>query len=116
MFTLSKLLFGAGLLAGSLHHGWAHYDTERAFTLEGRIGQVEYVNPHVLLRVQPVGDTTRTWLAVLAPPARMTRRGLPADSVRVGQTARLYGYPHREHSNEMRAERITFGDRTTELR
>lgn len=116
MFILSKLFLGAGMLAGSLHHGWAHYDAKRAFTLDGTIEHVEYVNPHVLVRVQAAGDTTRTWLSVLAPPARMTRRGLPADSVRVGQTARVYGYPHREHSMEMRAERISFGDRTTELR
>jgi hypothetical protein len=110
-----KLLAAAALLAGS-HHGWADYDTDRAFTLEGRIGQVEYVNPHVLIQVRPSDDTARTWLAVLAPPSRMTRRGLPADSVRVGQTARLYGYPHKEIEDEMRAERITIAGRTTELR
>jgi hypothetical protein len=115
MIAFPKLLIGVGLLAAS-HHGWADYDTERAFTLEGRIGKVDYINPHVLIRVQPADDSTRTWLAVLAPPSRMTRRGLPADSVRVGETARLYGYPHKEIRDEMRAERITFGTRTTELR
>jgi hypothetical protein len=101
---------------GALHHGWAHYDTERAFTLNGTIQQVEYANPHVLVRVRPADDSTRTWLAVLAPPSRMTRRGLPNGSLRTGQTARLYGYPHKEIADEMRAERITLGDRTTELR
>jgi hypothetical protein len=115
MIAVSKLLVGAGLLAG-VHHGWADYDTERAFTLEGRISKVEYINPHVLVRVRPTTDTSRTWLAVLAPPSRMTHRGLPEDSVRVGQAARLYGYPHKEIAEEMRAERITIGERTTELR
>jgi hypothetical protein len=115
MFTISKMILGASLLAG-VHHGWADYDTERAFTLEGTIQKVQYVNPHVLVQVQPKADTTMSWLAVLAPPSRMTRRGLPRDSVRVGRTARLYGYPHREHSDEMRAERITLGGGTTELR
>jgi len=116
MIAMSKLLIGAGLLAALSHHGWADYDTERAFTLDGTIGKIEYVNPHVLVRVQPAGDTARTWLAVLAPPSRMTRRGLPVDSLRLGQTARLYGYPHKEIADEMRAERITIGGRTTELR
>jgi hypothetical protein len=102
--------------ARALHHGWAHYDTERAFTLDGTIQQVEYANPHVLVRVRPAGDSSRTWLAVLAPPSRMTRRGLPNGALRSGQTARLYGYPHKETADEMRAERITIGDRTTELR
>lgn len=116
MIAISKLLVGAGLLSAVSHHGWADYDTERAFTLDGTIGTIEYVNPHVLVRVQPAGDTARTWLAVLAPPSRMTRRGLPGDSLRVGQAARLYGYPHKELPDEMRVERITIGDRTTELR
>lgn len=116
MLTISKIILGASLLAGWLHHGWADYDSDRAFTLEGTIQEVQYVNPHVLVQVQPKADTTMSWLAVLAPPSRMTRRGLPQDSVRVGLTARLYGYPHREHSDEMRAERIIMGGRTTELR
>ena len=115
MFAISKLLIGAGLL-GAFHHGWANYDAERAFTLEGTIRKVDYVNPHVLVEVRPADDSARTWLAVLAPPSRMTRRGLPADSVRVGGAARLHGYPHKEIPDEMRAERITIGDRTTELR
>ena len=120
------LLFAAAALAvvgaaspagtATLHHGWAHYDTEKAFTLTGTIQHIDYGNPHVRVRVRPADDTTRTWLSVLAPPSRMTRRGLPEGSLRVGQTARLYGYPHREIANEMRAERITIGETTTELR
>jgi hypothetical protein len=116
MLTVTKITLVLGLIAGGLHHGWADYDTERAFTLEGTIQKVQYVNPHVLVDVRSLDDSTVTWLSVLAPPSRMTRRGLPKDSVRVGLTARLYGYPHREHSGEMRAERITMGGRTTELR
>ena len=116
MITVPKILLAAGLFASASHHGWADYDTKRAFTLEGTIGTIEFVNPHVLVRVRSADDTTNTWLAVLAPPSRMTRRGLPNDSLRVGQTARLYGYPHKEIADEMRAERITISGRTTELR
>jgi hypothetical protein len=112
----AKLLLAAPLLAAASHHGWADYDTERAFTLEGTIRTVEFVNPHVLIRVRPADDSTRTWLAVLAPPSRMNRRGMPSDSVQVGRTATLYGYPHKEIGDEMRAERITINGRTAELR
>ena len=121
MFSVTKLLLaapllGAPLLAAAVHHGWADYDAERAFTLEGTIRTVEFVNPHVLIQVRPADDTTRTWLAVLAPPSRMNRRGMPADSVEVGRTARLYGYPHKTIADERRAERITIGWHTAELR
>jgi Family of unknown function (DUF6152) len=113
---ITKILLAAGLFTAASHHGWADYDTKRAFTLKGTIRTVEFVNPHVLVQVRPADDSTKTWLAVLAPPSRMNRRGLPSDSVRVGQTARLYGYPHKEIADEMRAERITIDGRTTELR
>ena len=116
MFPLTKLLLAAPLLGAAGHHGWADYDADRAFTLEGTIRTVEFGNPHVMIRVRPGDDTTRTWLAVLAPPSRMNRRGMPQDSVQVGQVARLYGYPHKEIADEMRAERITIGGHTAELR
>ena len=116
MSRFPKLLLAAPLLVAASHHGWADYDTERAFTLVGTIGSVEFINPHVLIEVRPADDSTRTWLAVLAPPARMNRRGMPSDSVQAGRTAALYGYPHKEIADEMRAERITINGRTAELR
>ncbi len=115
MIATAKLLAVAGLLAG-LHHGWADYDAERAFTLDGSVSKVEYINPHVLINVRSADDTARTWLAVLAPPSRMTRRGLPEGSVSVGQTVRLDGDPHKQVEDARRAERITVGEQTVELR
>ena len=35
---------------------------------------------------------------------------------KVATPAKVVGYPSREHPDEMRAERITIGDKTTELR
>jgi hypothetical protein len=33
-----------------------------------------------------------------------------------GATATVHGYPHRTEADELRAERITIGDKTVELR
>lgn len=46
----------------------------------------------------------------------MQSRGLPQKDLVVGEQVKLVGYPHRSQANEMRAERITIGDRTIELR
>jgi hypothetical protein len=137
MPRLFLTLTAAAVLAAALpaataavaHHGWADYDTARAFTLDGTIERVDYANPHVIVRVRaaagragaaagarPANDSARTWVAVLAPPSRMTSRGLPNGTLQPGQSARVYGYPHRRTAGELRAERITLGDRTTELR
>jgi Family of unknown function (DUF6152) len=110
------ILVGAGRSGAAVHHGWANYDSSDTLDLTGAIREVEYENPHVLIRLETSGDSAQRWLAVLAPPARMQRRGLPADSLRVGMQARVVGYPHREVVDEMRAERIIIGDKTTELR
>lgn len=58
----------------------------------------------------------KTWHVVLAPPSRMEARGLPKDMLVAGKHATVYGYPHLSQGDEMRAERITIEDKTTELR
>jgi hypothetical protein len=46
----------------------------------------------------------------------MDRRGLAQDMLKPGTTATLEGYPNRSKPEEMRAERITVGGKTIELR
>ena len=53
---------------------------------------------------------------VLAPPSRMEARGLPPEDLRKGNTVTVVGYPNRRKAEEMRAERITAGGKTVELR
>ena len=115
MFAAMALAF---ILAGTAlaHHGWSHYDSSKPLTLTGVIRESGYENPHGFVRLQADGGQGRTWLVVLAPPSRMQQRGLPSSALKTGTTATVVGYPHRTESDEMRAERITIGDKTTELR
>jgi len=53
---------------------------------------------------------------VLAPPSRMDNRGLTKEMLKVGTTVTVVGYANRGKPEEMRAERITVGPTTTELR
>ena len=46
----------------------------------------------------------------------MENRGLQKDMLNSGGKATVYGYPNRNKPDELRAERITIGDKTTELR
>lgn len=102
---------GAG--RATAHHGWSEYDNKQTLNLTGKIQQVSYDSPHVTLQLT---STDKVWTAVLAPPSRMQRRGLAPSTLKVGQTVSLVGYPHRSESNEMRAEQITVGKQTVELR
>jgi hypothetical protein len=109
-------------LAGSLlllattayaHHGWSEYDSTQALQLTGTIEESGYSHPHGYVRLK---TSDKTWTAVLAPPSRMENRGLPKEMLNPGNRATVVGYPNRNKPEEMRVERITIGDKTTELR
>lgn len=105
-------LFAAAATA-SAHHGWSGYDAGKPLTLTGTIVASGYEHPHGFVRLK---TRDKTWLAVLAPPYRMENRGLPREALKPGVTVTVAGYPHRTDPDEMRAERITVGDKTVELR
>lgn len=97
----------------SAHHGWSEYDADKPVQAAGTIEQASYENPHGMVQLR---TADKTWHVVLAPPSRMERRGLAKAELVAGQKATVYGYPHRSKNAEMRAERITIGGKTTELR
>lgn len=98
------------------HHGWTEYDATRTLNLTGVIQESSYSSPHATIRLQVAGENAKTWLCILAPPSRMTNRGLSPEMVKVGTTVTVVGYPHRKDEGEMRAERITIEGKTVELR
>ena len=111
----------------SIHHGWSNYHQDIELTYTGVITANDIGNPHTYidLDVQERGgetaarayDDREDWNVVLAPLSRMESRGMQnTDGLAVGQTVTVVGYPHRETRAEMRAERITIGDLTIELR
>lgn len=105
----------AALLATTAyaHHGWSEYNADTPLQLAGTIEKGGYVHPHGFVRLK---TADKSWMVVLAPPSRMESRGLAQDKLVAGKRATVYGYPHRSKGDELRAERITIDDKTTELR
>lgn len=95
------------------HHGWSEYDQSNPLTIEGRIDEMGYEHPHGYVKL---AAKDKTWNAVLAPPSRMDNRGLTKEMLKPGTRVTLVGYANRSKPEEMRAERITVGGKTTELR
>ena len=108
----------AVLIAGSVlaHHGWSTYDEEKTLKLEGVIQSSTYENPHGTMKFKVSGEKGKVWNTVLAPPSRMTSRGLTKDMLKEGTTATVVGYPSKEKPDEMRAENVTIGGKKVELR
>jgi hypothetical protein len=103
-------LFAASVWA---HHGWSEYDSTKLIKLSGKVVESGYEHPHGYVRLETPG---KTWLCVLAPPSRMEARGLTKNALQRGENVAVEGYANRSKSEEMRAERITAGGKTVELR
>ncbi|HEX4884225.1 MAG TPA: DUF6152 family protein [Casimicrobiaceae bacterium] len=106
-------LLAAVPLAAAAHHGWSEYDASTTLTLTGAVEQSGYEHPHGHVTLTSQG---RRWTAVLAPPSRMDNRGLAREMLKAGTTVTVVGYPNRSKPDELRAERITVGGKTVELR
>ena len=113
MLAIAALLTGTLALPAAAHHGWGSYDADKVLTLTGTVQQFAFQNPHAMMNLQSEG---KVWHVVLAPPGRMSARGLPEGTVKPGQTVTVVGYPSKSEPGEMRAERIKAGDQTVELR
>jgi len=113
-------LFGSCFVAAvafsgvaAAHHGWGSYDAAKKFSITSAVEKVEWQNPHVLV---VLSYQDKAWEAVLAPPFRMSTRGLEADMLKPGTTITVEGYPSTRSETEMRAERLITDGRTYELR
>jgi len=95
------------------HHGWSEYDHDKPLKLVGTIERSGYEHPHGYVHLK---TADKTWTVVLAPPTRMENRGLSKQMLQNGNRATVEGYPKRSDPDELRAERITIGDKTTALR
>lgn len=112
---LTQMMIALALLpaVALAHHGWSEYDSSRLLKLSGRIAEAGYEHPHGYVKLETPG---KTWHAVLAPPSRMEARGLPKDALKPGASATVEGFQNRGKPEEMRAERISIGGKTVELR
>jgi hypothetical protein len=113
---MKKLFVAGALLAPILaigHHGWSEYDSTKTLKLSGKVLESGYEHPHGYVRLETPG---KVWQVVLAPPSRMDFRGLSKDLIQPGRTVSVEGYANRNKPEEMRAERITAGGKTVELR
>ena len=112
---MKRLVLLAAFVAttASAHHGWSHYHADKPLQLSGTVEKASYEHPHGFVELK---TADKTWHVVLAPPSRMDNRGLSKEMLVKGNSAVVHGYPNRNKPDELRAERITIADKTTELR
>jgi hypothetical protein len=93
MRTVQVLGLTSGLLVSgavpSAHHTVATvFDTEHVVKLQGRLAEVEWKNPHVVLHLDVTGPdgSLIAWTVETLNIRGLTSKGLTADSYRPGNT------------------------------
>lgn len=103
----------AAALPALAHHGWSEYDASKPLTVTGEVVASGYEHPHGHVTL---AAPDKRWHVVLAPPSRMDARGLAREAIAKGKQVTVVGYANRDKPGELRAERITAGGKTVELR
>lgn len=101
--------------AALAHHGWSGQDNAKVTTLTGSVEAVRYRNPHGEIDI--AGADGKKWTVTLAPLQRMNSRGLSEAALKPGTVVRVSGHRNLDMSrNELKANEIAMGGKTTNLR
>jgi hypothetical protein len=96
----------------SAHHGSAGFDEKKPVHLVGKVSQLEWANPHIVIHVEAAGadGQTATWLVNTLPPNTAIRRGFSKTSFAVGTEISVDGYQALDGSNHVNGTNIVLGD------
>lgn len=84
--------------AADAHHSYgATYDTAKEITLEGKLVQFVYRNPHSFVHVQAPDEhgALQRWSVEWSGTSQLTRQGVERQSLRVGDEVVIVGRPSR---------------------
>jgi hypothetical protein len=107
-FGVIGLLVSEGAAA---HHSFAaHFQMDTFAEVEGRVTDVDWVNPHVKIFVRDsAGDT---WEVEAGPLNLLSRMGIERSMVEVGETIRVRGNPGRRDARTLWVSNILLADNT----
>lgn len=97
------------------HHAPALYDSSVSISIQGKVVNLRYQNPHSRLTIMAVNAEGKNeqWIITLPAP-RMSKRQKQEKvltSLKSGDEISVVGWPHKVNHNEIRSETITFPDK-----
>jgi len=94
------------------HHGSAGFDQKKPVHFIGKVGLVEWTNPHIVIHVDVTGADGKvaTWLVNTLPPNTTKRLGFSQNSFAVGTEITVDGYQALDGSNHVNGTSIVFKD------
>jgi len=111
LFSTCAVVLAAAPL-GAHHSAAAEYDLTRTVTVQGAITKVEWTNPHIYfyVDVKDANGEVVNWAIAGASPLQLYRDGFKKDSLKVGDSVIVVGFPARkvEHLADMKS--VTLAD------
>lgn len=82
----------------SAHHSFAMFDPAKVVTLQGKVKEFRWVNPHVSLFVDVAGPAGQAgvWSVELTSPGNLTRLGWSRQSLKTGDRVAIEINPLRD--------------------
>lgn len=97
------------------HHSFtAEFVADKTATLNGKITQVWFKNPHVryLIEVENEAGEAETWDARGSPVVWLARKGWTKDTIKEGDEVSMYGYLGRDGIKMLSIMTVTLADGT----
>ncbi len=92
---------------------WTSFDLAKSQQYSGVIKGVKWEDPLATATIDVAG---KSWEVVLGPPVRLDFRGLVKEDFKAGTAIVLEAVPNKSNPTELRAQRVTFGKTTTDVR
>ena len=102
------LAFGATAPASAHHSFVVTYLPDKLISVTGVVSEFRFSNPHGIIRftVKSPEGMESEWRAETNSPNILKRRGWKADSIKVGDTITVTGWPARDGSNLIRINKV----------
>jgi hypothetical protein len=109
------LLLALAPCAALAHHSFAvFFDGEKSISVTGVVVAFQFVNPHGVIRlnVKNKDGVTEEWKFETNSPSILRRRGWTPESLKVGETVTIDGWPGREnpHYGRLRSAKRANGE------
>ena len=97
--SLAAMTVAAFAAPAFAHHSFAMFDAKQTVTLQGKVTEFEWTNPHAWLRVSVNDEKSgkaAVWALELSSPARLTTMGMHSDSVHPGDVVTVVFHPMKD--------------------